>query len=480
MIFAPDSPASAPGVLLEVNMAPTKRGYAAAPSWQDAGYADLAAASNGAALVNKLGGTRRLFAGTTTALYEGSGGTWTDRSRGTAYSTGAVRWQFAQYGDLTYATNISTQLQVSSTAAFADVANAPKAACMDTASGFLMLGNCDDTSTGLSTSYGLQEHRWWCSQLFNPSGTWAPDITTQATSGLLVSSPGPIVAVKALGDQIVYYKSQAMHVGSYVGTPEVWRFERVPVAAGAVSSEAVVAVNNVHYFIGQDDIWRFDGSRPVPISDDIREWFFGEEVNSAYLYLIAGQHDPTTSTIWWWYPSGTDIKLTAALVYNYQSNKWGRVDLALTAPLYVVRSAVTYDSLGSEYYTYDDLPEIAYDSPFWNSGKEQVGGFVSTTLYTLTGTPGASSFITGWVGDADRWSLADRVRLRYRTKPTSQTLEARALDELGATLTSKSCTHNVDRFDLLQNARWHQLKATFTGPVEVEDIAARFKPTGYE
>lgn len=325
MKFLPDAPRDTPEVLTEVEAVPTVRGYAGSPTVINGGYAALSAACNGAALIFKLDGSMRIFAGTQSKLYEGSGGTWTDRSRAGSYTTGDIRWCFAQFGDTTLAINKATVLQSSTSGAFADVANAPKAAVMETVGGFVMLANTDDS--GLSITGGPnaeQGNRWWCSQLFNATGTWAPSAATQATTGLLVSSPGKIVALKRLGDQVVAYKQRAIHVGQYVGPPDVFDWQLVPGEIGTWSNEAVVSTGTAHLFIGYENVYRFDGSRPVPIGDGIREWFFAR-LNKSYAYLIAGIHDRNTSTVWWWYPSGSNTTLDSVLIYNYAADRFGHI-----------------------------------------------------------------------------------------------------------------------------------------------------------
>ena len=494
MKFLPDAPESTPDVLTAVEAVPTLRGYAGSPTAVSGGYSALAATATGAALAFKLDGSTRVFAGTQAALYEGSGGVWTDRSRAGSYTTGDVRWSFAQFGDTTLAINKATVLQSSTTGAFADVANAPKAACMETVGGFVMLANCDDTGSGLGTGYGDQGNRWWCSQIFNATGTWNPAPSTQATSGLLVSSPGKIIGLKRLGEQVVAYKNRAIHVGQYSGPPDVFTWALVPGEIGAWSNESVVSIGTAHLFIGYENVYRFDGSRPVEIGTGIREWFFSR-LNKSYAYLIAGIHDRNTSTVWWWYPSGSSTVLDSVLVYNYAADTWGALtDMTALAssgtvqtvlPIQTVQAQITYDtlytSLGISNPTYDQMPAISYDSPFWQSGAPVLAVLRNDQLlYTLTGSSSSSSITTGFWGDQERYSFCDRVRAKFRTKPTGATLTPYAVTELGASTATNSSTLNGDRFDVMQMARWHKFKLSMTGPQEIEALTPRLKGDGFE
>ena len=81
--FAPDADPTAPGVLTDcANFIPAVNGMESAPSLvSPSGVPAVAAAVQGAAVVTKLDDSRRIFAGTSTKLYELVAGAWTDRSK---------------------------------------------------------------------------------------------------------------------------------------------------------------------------------------------------------------------------------------------------------------------------------------------------------------------------------------------------------------------------------------------------------------
>lgn len=331
-------------------MVPTIRGYKGAPTLVSAGYSALPAECTGATLAFKLDGSTRIIAGTQGGLYEASGTSWTDVSKSGGYTTGDVRWRFAQFGDTTLAINKATQLQQSSSGAFATVSNSPKASLIETVGAFVMLADTDDS--GLSITGGPnadQGHRWWCSAAFSPTSTWAPSSSTQATTGLLVGSPGKIVALKRLGASVVAYKNRSFYIGYPTDPPEVFKFVQGDGDVGAVGNEAVVSIRSAHLFVGTDDIYRLDNNSTTPVSIglDVREWFFAR-LNKSYSYLIVGLHDYNNSCVWWWYPSGTNTVLDSVLIYNYKTETWGALsDDTSLAP---VSRGVTVDQ-----------------DPFWDS-----------------------------------------------------------------------------------------------------------------
>lgn len=479
--FFPDAPESTPDVLVDLDAIPTARGYGGAPSPVSSGYDPLASACTGAALLTRLDGNQRLFAGTQTKIYEGSGMIWTDVSRAGSYVTGDVKWRFSQFGNTSLAVSKAIQLQYSNAGAFANVANAPKAAIIVAVKGFIILLDIDDTGTGLLTGFGDSPDRWWCSAYNAPLFSWAPSAASQATTGRLVSAPGPLTAGHELGDTCVAFKKKAMYVGQFTGDQSVWRWDLVPGEVGVANNECVASTGTALLFIGNDDIYSFDGSRPVSIGGGIKEWFFAR-LNKTYAYKIEAQHDSINGCVWWYYPSAGSTTLDSAIIYNYKTGKWGATTRAIECAVTTVNGAITYGTLGDLFATYADIPEIAYDSPFWQAGAP-VLGIIDTahTLNTLTGVPGPSYVVTGYMGDDQRVTFCDQVRPRYGQRPTTATLTPRGVMALGdVAVAGAARAINGNRFDVMQSWRWHGFRMDFSGTWELQAVLPRLIGEGDE
>lgn len=475
--FAPDIDPTTPGVITAIaNMVPTIRGsYVGAASGADVGMDALAAAALGAAICTTLAGTNRLFAGTTTKLYEKSGTGWTDVSRVAAYgATETNPWRFAQFGDVSLAVNKADQLQsISSGADFANL-SAPSAGVMCVSNGFVMLGNTNNGGSG--TAYGDSPNRWYCSGIFDET-TWTPSVTTQCATGLLVDTPGGITAMRTLGANVVVYKDGSMYLARYEGPPAVWRFDLVTTEVGCSSHEAVVELDNAHFFIGPDDFYRYQpGGLPVPIGAPVKEWFFSR-MNQSYRSRIRSAHDRVNALIYWFYPS-SETSLDSCVVYNYKSNKWGVADRSIECAVDYITGGYTYDTL--PFSTYDTWPEVSYDSPFWNAQSRYIG-YIGTDhkIVTLTAASATSSLTTGHYGNDDEYSLLSRVTLRYLDKPTSAEMTNYYQDEHGGDWTTDITTaESSGRFDVLRSSVWHKASFAFTGDVEVAGASANFQPGG--
>jgi len=129
-----------------------------------------------------------------------------------------------------------------------------------------------------------------------------------------------------------------------------------------------VVVGSSHFFIGPADIYVYDGTVPRSIGAPIRQWFF-QSLNGSQRANIIGAADLARDLVYWYYPSVASATGTcdSCIVYNIRTNQWGRASQSIESAVEYASGAVTYDGLGMLYSTYDNLPNIAYDSPFWIS-----------------------------------------------------------------------------------------------------------------
>lgn len=464
--FAPDLPPETPGAMTDCyNVLPSVNTFIGAPTAINAGLGTLPSAAIGFAVTRKSDGSKRVFAGTGAKLYEQSGGAWVDVSKGGGYTAGVDdRWRVAQFGDVSLASCKSSTIQAITTGSFADASGtAPKAAVIETINNFVFAFNID------GMGFGNQGDRWACSALGNYTD-WTPSVTTQCVSGQLLDTPGPITAGRQLGDIIVTYKERAMYVGQYVGAPLVWDFRRVPGDIGTPCQEAVLNTGTAHYFIGPDDFYVFDGSRPQSLQSPVRQWFFAN-LDEKYAYKICGTYDRINKRCYWWFPTKTSNgALEQCIVYNTATNQWGRVSQTVEFVADYVSSGITYDTLWTYYTTYADLPtNVSYDSPFWNSGSSVVAVFKTDHVaYQLSGASDVSKITTHHIGDTINFSTITRIRPRFIATPNSSTINYSYSNSDASTFTSgATSTYAGKWYDLIWSAQWHKCEFVFNGPVSI-------------
>jgi hypothetical protein len=469
--FIPDADWTTAGAITDCRMLlPTERGMAAAPSLVPAveGLAPLAAACRGAAVLINTEGTRRVIAGTATDLYELTGSTWNTVQAGLTAAPDV--WSFAQFGNASIASNNADAISASTAGAFAPIAGAPKAKIVITSKDFVLAFDMDYGT-------GRQTDRWGCSGYQNHT-QWAPSIATQATTGRLVGVSGAITAAAMLGGYAVAYKELGAYIGQYVNAPVVWQWDQIPAEFGCVGQNAVVDIGGAHFLVGPDNIWLFDGTRPVPVAPtEIRKFFFADS-SAPNRFKTIVSFDRQTSRVWIHYVSSDGSVIDSALVYHLISKRWGRAKYDIEAALNFTSPGLTIDTL--PYATYDDMPDIPFDSPFWQSGARSQAVFdTAHSLKTIAGTPGESGLTTGDYGDDWDSSYVRALTLRFLKRPASASVVGMTRDVQGGDLVEEERAQFAEnQFCIRQDNRWHRFAFSFVGEHEVTGLSIDMKRAG--
>lgn len=460
--FAPDADRTSPGIFTDCeNVVPYEGGFKGAPTAIATTASALAAECRGAVVATKLDGSRRIFAGTQTKLYELNGTSWTDRSAGSYTGSSESRWSFCQFGDTTIASNLSDAMQSSSAGAFAAIAGAPKAKIVVSASNnFVLAFNTNDGT------FGQSPDRWWCCAQSDQT-SWTPAVSTLANTGRLVAVEGAIQAALTLGDYVVAYKNRAIFVGSFAGSPVVWQWNLIPGGeAGACGQEAVCDMGGAHFIVSNDNFWLFDGTRPIPIGTGVvRQWFL-DNSSPVYRYRTKAIYDKQNNLVRVYYPSlNSTGACDSTLIYHVLKKQWGRNNQTVEAPLNYISPGVTIDGLNSYAATIDTLPNIPFDSQYWLSGGQVASQFNgSHQLVSLSGSTAASSFTTGDMGDDDAVTMIERARIRFEQSPTTAMATGYyKMNEGDGLTTGPTNAINDGKFDIRQSGRFHRIRFDFTG-----------------
>jgi hypothetical protein len=170
-------------------------------------------------------------------------------------------------------------------------------------------------------------------------------------------------------------------------------------------------------------------------------------------------------------------------VFNTETGQWGKLSLGIEYVADYVSSGVTYESLGTLYSTYDDLPEtISFDSPFWNSGSSVLAVFKTDhKTYQLSGSPEESRFTTGHYGDTVNFTTIQRIKPRFLKSPTSSTLNYSHSNTDAETFTNNiTSTYSGRYYDLIWSAQWHKFEFVFNGAVSMSGFDPVFIQDGSE
>lgn len=463
--FAPDKDPTTPGALIDCNgIVPTVRGVAQLGGrFTIAGGSVPAGTVRGGFSADLLDGSNVFYAGTTAKLYQRTSGAWFDVSRGGGYTLGTDDlWTFCQFGNDTLAANLTCKIQRYSGGSFADIADAPQAKTIVSASGFVVAFNTIDATYGTSTD------RWWCSA-HDDATSWTPSLSTEATTGRLIDKPGPLVAAAALGDQIVAYKASGLWVGQYVGSPAVWQWNHYPGTVGVVGPNAVANAEFAHFFASRDDIYLFDGTRPVSVADGFVRQYYRDNLSTVNSYKTIVRYEKPSNLLWVIFPLSSAPTTYIGLVYHVGSKRWGKV----VFDSYSILTAFDFKEPGSTL----DSKVIGYADSAGN-------------LYRINDKQfpwGDSSVTLNMVGADDSVSRLSRVYTSFTSvqNTTNATTYKQDFRHSTPSLVNSAVAYSNGKYDVQQSARWHRVQinmvnsGSLTGGVtELTGFGFDLKPAG--
>ena len=445
--FAPDLPPETPGILTDtdkvlINSKGFVRPQASPVAWGSA----LPNTVYGATLAQYVDGTQRYFAGTSSTLYENAGGasgTWT--SVGTGFSSNTLPgggWRFAQFGNVCLAQDGVDTGQVATTSGnFTSLSAMPIARVITSVNNnFVFLGNI--VSSPDETDFPHSADRWWCCAQADYTN-WTPSDSTLCVTGRLLDTPGPITAIKQMGQNLTFlaYKQQGLYLGLFVNVPVIWQFITISRLIGTFSQESVVDIGAFHVFPSYDDFWSCDGGGNLQrIENPIKSWFFST-CNMAAVIAgtsnIVGTFDRIHDVVYWYFPT-TSNALDHWVAWNVRSNMWTTGTLAIDAVLY---------------------PEVQFSNA---NPAQAVFQTSDHKAYTFSGAGNPSAYVTtGDMGDNQHFFYVNRIRPYFAAAPADfTTINADGYTKLalGTTGTQVNTAVPMDQYGWLnmrQNGRWN-------------------------
>ena len=397
LVFQPDLDCNwdvAPGALVDCRgVVPMRRGTYATWGCET----PIATYTSGtepvsAIITRKADGAARFFIGNKQSIYEYTSTTAaTDRSS-TTYSASTETWTFAQFGDVTIATNLLNNVQSSSAGAFADLAGTPpKAQLVAVNLGFVMLANYND-----GTAY---PDGWACSDIEDPVD-WTVTATNQADRGRLYDTPGPIRALVPWRDSFVAFKDDSMYIADYVGDPSstIWSWRLISDKVGCSAPHGVGVMNDQLYFLHRSGFYVFDGAQARRIGKECTNFLF--ETIAGVSGGITFSKTQTTvdhkeSVVFFGLRSASETKITSIFCYNIETGRWSyqsgqiftNASFASAYPTAVVRCTQS-DMIAFDSGMSDDNPSTAVmigpDSTGKVAAQYPIYPSLGTTVPTVT------------------------------------------------------------------------------------------------
>ena len=206
-----------------------------------------------------------------------------------------AQWQFAQFGNLVFATQANDVLQVynlSSSTQFADNSGSPpQAAYISVVGRFLVLSGLLSTPYRIQWS-GLNDTTNWT------SGTGSSDYQDFPDGGIVRGVAG--------GEFGIVFQDQTIRRMSYLpGSAIIFQIERITQDLGLFAPYSIVRAGAMVYFRAGQGFYKIaPGGYPEQIGRERVDRTFLEDLDTSNLQLFIGAADPRSSRVFWAYKSG--------------------------------------------------------------------------------------------------------------------------------------------------------------------------------
>ena len=305
----------------------------------------LPAACRGGFYAIKSDGSIKVFAGTVNRLYLASNTdySWSDVSLGgAAYSdlSSDAQWQFAQFGNLVFATQKNAVLQVydlSSSAAFANSAGSPpQASYISVVGRFLVLSGL------LSNPFRIQ----WSG--LNATTTWTSGVNS---SDFQDFPDGGIVRGVAGGESGIVFQDQAIRRMSYIpGSPLIFQIDRIAQDKGLFAPYSIIRAGELIFFHSAYGFYKIaPGGIPEQIGREKVDRYFFDDLDKTELRMFVGAADPRSTRVFWAYKStsGTTGLYDKILGYDYALERFFKVSMTGEYLLGMSQPGITLENLDS-------------------------------------------------------------------------------------------------------------------------------------
>lgn len=341
------------------------------------------------------------------------------------------QWQFAQFGNLVFATQKNVVLQVynlSSSSAFADCGGSPPQADYVSVVGrFLVLSGL------LSTPFRIQ----WSG--LNDTTNWTSGVNSSDFQDL---PDGGICRGVAGGEFGTIFQDQAIRRMSYIpGSALIFQIERVTQDQGLFAPYSIVRAGpNIFFYSSQGFFKISPGGYPEQIGRERVDRYFFQDLDKTEIRTFIGASDPRSTRVFWAYKStsGTTTLYDKIIGYDYAIDRWftiamtGEYLLGLSQPGLTLEGldslSSSIDALGASLDTYAvaTQPLIAQFSSAHKLGFFSGLNLEATLETGEQGTDGRRIFVNGFrpVVDATTiyGSASYRERVADATTSTSEIL----------------------------------------------------------
>lgn len=230
----------------------------------------------------------------------------------------------------------------------------------------------------------------------NDASSVVPTASNSAGFDRIRNLDSAIITAVPLGQGLAVYSKNEVYLLSYIGSPLVFRTDRLAKGIGPINKNCVVEVEGVHYGIGENGIWVFDGNSFNYIDAAIKKQSLICNCNEDYSHTAFCWHSSKENMVVFSWPGGKSSEPDTTWGFNYREGGWWNLGYKRTAGLApgILNYGITGDAEGNIYRQFE--PGTAEDDGNF-SGSNDPSDIYSTTM--LVRAFGQGGFGSGGFGD---------------------------------------------------------------------------------
>lgn len=449
------------------NVFPTSIGYSPFANAED--FSGNASENLNSVFGSKYGDEVAIFAGGGTKLFklDATDLSLADVSKAGGYS--GDTWQFTQFGKVVICANNQAKLQawtIGTSTAFADLnVNAPVAKYVTVVRDFVVSANI---GAGTDTN----KVQW---SDINDETNWVSGTTSQSDYQIIPDG-GNITGLTGGEIGLVFLEKSIVRM-SYAGSPLFFQFDTISRGLGCIEGNSIAQYGATSFFLSDDGFYKCDGQTVTGIGTEKIDRYFYNDANLTDIDSISASVDPIKKLVIWNYANVDGGR--SIIVYNWQLNKWSRVETLTTGVGSITTTGYTLEGLESVlgYNSIETLP-ASLDDRLWVGGKFLFAGFKDDKIVTFTGSSYNSELITPDL-EVGYNSVATLVRPQIDNGTANISVASRRKLDDNIQFDSSVTTSSEGRASIRSAGRYHRFSISPTGNwTNATSIDVDFKPQG--
>jgi hypothetical protein len=182
---------------------------------------------------------------------------------------------------------------------------------------------------------------------------WTPSSTNTANVRTLTEGT-KLITGRVLADFVsLIWTDAAVYLFQYSGSAFIYNSSMIAKDCGLIGPNGAVTVGGIAYWIGQDNLWTYNGSvGPMPNVEDIRKWVY-DQLDINFGYTCVAIYNPKFHEVWFFFTIKGQTNPTIGLIYAINGQCW--------APLYWGRCGGTHFTQGDTTpYMGDAVTDLIY------------------------------------------------------------------------------------------------------------------------